>query len=112
MPKLESDPRYKLLPNLKERRAAFDDFCKNVAAEQVCCAPCVCPLLYLFARARVCVCVCVCVCACACVYAWVLSRCVVPLVFASDCMLFVICMCMRACVRMYVCAAAEQVCSI
>ncbi|KAF5842244.1 hypothetical protein DUNSADRAFT_8306 [Dunaliella salina] len=34
LPKLESDPRYKLLPNLKERRAAFDDFCKNVAAEQ------------------------------------------------------------------------------
>jgi hypothetical protein len=33
--KLESDPRWKLLPSNKERRAAFDDFCKNTAAEQV-----------------------------------------------------------------------------
>ncbi len=34
LPKLEADPRFKLLATTKERRAAFDAFCMNVAAEQ------------------------------------------------------------------------------
>jgi hypothetical protein len=32
--KLEKDERWKLLPNDGERRLVFDEFCKNVAAEQ------------------------------------------------------------------------------
>lgn len=32
--KLEKDERWKLLPNDGERRAVFDEFCKNVAEEQ------------------------------------------------------------------------------
>ncbi|KAL6752218.1 hypothetical protein V8C86DRAFT_618363 [Haematococcus lacustris] len=35
VPKLESDPRWAQLASNKERRAAFDDWCKNVAAEQL-----------------------------------------------------------------------------
>ncbi|KAK9829764.1 hypothetical protein WJX72_007763 [[Myrmecia] bisecta] len=33
LPKLITDPRYKALPTLKDRRLVFDNFCKNVAEE-------------------------------------------------------------------------------
>eukprot|EP00877_Chromochloris_zofingiensis_P010149 jgi/Chrzof1/5388/Cz16g01020.t1 len=33
-PKLEKDDRWNLLPSNKERRVAFDEFCKNIAEEQ------------------------------------------------------------------------------
>lgn len=33
-PKLESDARWEALATARERRAAFDDFCKNYGAEQ------------------------------------------------------------------------------
>lgn len=32
--KLEKDERWKLLPSDGERRSVFDEFCKNIAAEQ------------------------------------------------------------------------------
>ena len=34
LPKLVEDSRYKAIPTPKERRQVFDDFCRNVAAEQ------------------------------------------------------------------------------
>ena len=34
LPKLVEDSRYKAIPTAKERRQVFDDFCRNVAAEQ------------------------------------------------------------------------------
>lgn len=34
LPRLVEDSRYKAVPTPKERRQVFDDFCRNVAAEQ------------------------------------------------------------------------------
>lgn len=35
LPKLQTDPRWAALPIAKERRAAFEEFCKNSAEEGV-----------------------------------------------------------------------------
>lgn len=34
LPKMETDPRWSLIPALKDKRIIFDEFCKNIAAEQ------------------------------------------------------------------------------
>ncbi len=34
LPKLEGDARWQLVATLKERRALFEDFCRNIAAEE------------------------------------------------------------------------------